>query len=309
MEDADIDVLDDIQEPETAVEDTSAAPKRFLLMPFIGLFFLLFAFFMIASNTGSRGANANIGPTQAALSYQSLSDETHTGLRLARLDDFLAQYSDSAYSLSARSRRDALKVHEEKAWADLTDAFYDTEADEEIKTAAVKTYTDKWTPLHRPEQLKALDQVLPNDAVPNFNPNNRKSRFASGGNDKFLEGGPVVRIPTRRPVVTRPPEIERIARSRVVEPRIRGKARRPSYPSRAKRRRIEADVVLELDIDDKGRVRQTRVVSVSADRYAKDFVRAAERAARRTRFYPQTVAGKPVPMSGHLQKYAFRTSR
>jgi len=309
MEDAELDVLEEIQEPDAASDDTSAAPKRFLLLPFIGLFLLLFAFFMIATNTGNRGANADIGPTKAALSYQSLSAETHTGLRLARLDDFLSQYANSSFGMAARSRRDALKVHEEKAWATLTDGFYDTEADEAMKTEAVKTYTDIWTPLHRPEQLKALNQVLPNDAVPNFNPNNRKSRFASGGNDKFLEGGPIVRIPARPPVVVRPPEIERIARSRIVEPRIRGTAKRPSYPSRAKRRRIEADVVLELDIDDKGRVRQTRVVSVNADRYAKEFARSAQRAARRTRFYPQTEAGRAVPVSGYLQKYAFRNSR
>lgn len=101
---------------------------------------------------------------------------------------------------------------------------------------------------------------------------------------------------------------QRVGLSYIVEPKVRYK-KSPTYPRKARRRRIEADVVLELAIDDGGRVRQARVVSVRANRYSSDFVKAATRAARRTRFYPQTIGGRPVAMSGYVQKYAFRNNR
>ena len=309
MDNAELDLSEETEVPETTPEEGVPTRKPFWLMPFIGLFFLLFALFLMLSNEG-RKAHSSALPSEAEERYHNLSNETHTGLRLARLDDFLAQHGHSAYSREAQVRRDALKVHEEKAWARLTDAFYRADADKAAKQAAIKAYVDIWTPLHRPEQLKTLEQVLPNDAVPNFKPGERRSRFASGGNAQFLEGGPVVSLP--EPTSRAPSRrVERGQRSLPgdVEPRIRGSARKPSYPRNARRRGVEADVVLALDIDDSGRVRQIRVVSVDADRYEDDFIRAAKRAARKTRFYPKTVRGRAVAKSGHIQKYSFKNSR
>ena len=308
MEDVEIDLSEDVLEPETDSEDSSPARKPFWVLPFIGLFFLIFALFLVLGNNGPKGRNQNAGPSDALVEFQNVSNEMHTGVRLARLDDFLAQYANSSYAYVAQARRNALKRHEEKAWARLTETFYDAEADEIARSLAIVAYTDIWTPLHRPEQLKTLEQTLPNDAVPNFRPNERKSRFASGGNDQFLEGAPISRGSFLQRAFTRGSEPQRIDPSRIVEPQIRTK-RKPSYPSKARRRRIEADVVLELDIDDRGRVSQVRLKSVRADRYAEDFVKAAKRAARRTRFYPKTIGGRPIATSGYVQKYAFRTSR
>lgn len=307
MEDADIDPSTDILNPETNSEDSAPVRKPFWLVPLVGLLFLALALFLVIGNSG-RASKQYEGPSEIFLDYQSLSNEMHTGLRLARLEDFVAQHSDSYLAGAALARRDALKNHEEIAWARLTDTFYDTDADEVAKTLAIKAYTNVWTPLHRPEQLKTLGQDLPNDAVPNFKPGERTSRFASGGNDQFLEGGPSISGQGFRRTFGTNVEMDRLDPSHIVPPRIRYK-RQPAYPSKARRRRIEADVVIELDIDDRGRVAQTRVISVHADRYAKDFAKAATRAARRTRFHPKTIGGHPVATSRYVQRYAFRNER
>ncbi|MGB6230931.1 MAG: TonB family protein, partial [Litorimonas sp.] len=75
----------------------------------------------------------------------------------------------------------------------------------------------------------------------------------------------------------------------------------------ALRRGVEASVILSLNIDADGRVAMTEVLSVQADRYADDFVKAAERAALRTRFQPKTVGGRPVPASGVRKRYRFES--
>lgn len=139
-------------------------------MSLLGLAFLLFALFLLASTFEPGKSNQGSGPSETFLSYQSLSKETHTGLRFVRLDDFVAQHGDSSYTLAVQAWRNALKRHEEIDWARLTSTFYDAEADEISKSTAIKAYTDIWTLLHRREQLKTLRLTLPNDAVPNFKP-------------------------------------------------------------------------------------------------------------------------------------------
>jgi len=47
------------------------------------------------------------------------------------------------------------------------------------------------------------------------------------------------------------------------------------------------------------------VLSVEAERYEKDFVKAAKRAARRTSYYPKTVDGQPRAASGVVKRYKF----
>ena len=67
-------------------------------------------------------------------------------------------------------------------------------------------------------------------------------------------------------------------------------------------------VVVEMNIDDEGRVAFTDIVSIDAQRYARDFAKAAERAAKRTRFNPKTVNGKAVAAVGVRKRYIFRPS-
>ncbi|XLW30440.1 energy transducer TonB [Litorimonas sp. RW-G-Af-16] len=87
-------------------------------------------------------------------------------------------------------------------------------------------------------------------------------------------------------------------------PRVR-KNSTPRYPRSAYRRNISGVVTLSLNIDADGDVAMTELVSVQAERYEKDFVKAAERAARKTRFYPKTINGEKVPARGILKRYRF----
>jgi len=61
-----------------------------------------------------------------------------------------------------------------------------------------------------------------------------------------------------------------------------------------------------MDIDERGRVDFVETISVETERYAKDFRRAAERAAKRTRFNPKTINGKPVPARNIRKRYIFQ---
>ena len=97
------------------------------------------------------------------------------------------------------------------------------------------------------------------------------------------------------------PETEDI----IVAPKVRRNAK-PRYPRRALNAEAEALIVLRLFIDERGRVQETELVMSEADRYENDFIRAAERAARRTRYEPMTVNGVPVaPADGIIKRFKF----
>jgi len=80
----------------------------------------------------------------------------------------------------------------------------------------------------------------------------------------------------------------------------------PRYPRRAQRRGINAVVELSLSIDAEGEVQMVEVLRVEAERYKKQFVKAAERAALKTRYSPQTVGGRAVPAQGIKKRYVFK---
>jgi len=92
----------------------------------------------------------------------------------------------------------------------------------------------------------------------------------------------------------------------IVHPTVR-RNQSPNYPRSAKRRNIGAIVVVSMDIDEKGRVESVDTVDIEAVRYQKDFRRAAERAAKRTRFHPKTINGTAVPAKGVRKRYIFRS--
>jgi len=76
----------------------------------------------------------------------------------------------------------------------------------------------------------------------------------------------------------------------------------------AKRRNIGAIVVVSMNINNEGRVDSVDIVDIEAERYEKDFIRAAKRAAKRTRFHPKTVNGKAVPAMDVRKRYIFRSN-
>jgi len=106
-----------------------------------------------------------------------------------------------------------------------------------------------------------------------------------------MAGGQVFRpikpsYPIPEVVIYNPAPI--IAAPKVIDLEIR-KSKRPEYPRRAYNRGIPAAVDVSYNVDTKGRVVLVRVINVDADRYSRDFERAAKRAARATRYYPKTV--------------------
>ena len=100
------------------------------------------------------------------------------------------------------------------------------------------------------------------------------------------------------------PEPEKVVELEIIQPTIRRNVT-PRYPRKAMRRKIDGLVVLNLNIDEKGRVALTELVEVKAERYGKDFVKAAERAALRTRFNPKMVGGRPTAATGIVKRYRF----
>jgi len=269
----------------------------------LGAAVLLLALTLVFSKDKSPQAAPDSQANADKSAYHLVLREMRTGVRLARLNDFIATYPDSRYATTARAQHASLKAEEDSAWSQLTDKLFDLEAEPENRQAAIEAYQSEWGTWVRAEQLQNLTAEAPEDDGTGFKPITKKSKFAKGGLDSGLVGAPQ---PKRRAMVIPPPEFDEVERlPRAVDARIR-KRKRPVYPRKAKRRNIGATVTLSLDIDHRGRVVDTHVVSVEARRYSKDFVKAAKRAAVRTRFYPKTVGGRPVGTRGFVQKYLFQ---
>lgn len=67
----------------------------------------------------------------------------------------------------------------------------------------------------------------------------------------------------------------------------------PTYPAEAKEQKVEGDVVIEVTIDEEGKVSSTR--PVSGHELLKDV---AEKAAKEWTFKPTSLDGKPVKVTG-----------
>ena len=240
------------------------------------------------------------GETESA-AYAMILGEMRTGIRLALLSDFMAEYPQSLYIPSVRAQRRALQSHEQVAWALLTDELYRVDLLPEDKALAVSNYVRDWTQLSRAAQLAALNVDAPSADPQALTFAPPASPYSKGGTDYALAGartGKVRRVSNVPPPAVRPEVLQ------VTQARVRT-ARRPVYPRRARRKGVTAVVTLSLEIDARGRVVSSTVVGVSAPRYEKDFIKAAQKAAKRSRFYPKTIGGRSVPSHGFLRKYTF----
>jgi len=63
-----------------------------------------------------------------------------------------------------------------------------------------------------------------------------------------------------------------------------------------------------MDINEKGKVKEAKVIDIQAERYQKDFIKAARRAAKRTKFHPKTINGIAVPAKDVRKRYFFRSN-
>lgn len=242
--------------------------------------------------------------------------EPHPALRRARLLDFINNYPDHDRNTAAEAQLSVIQQADDRDWLSVQEIIFEPTQSRPAKLAALDLYEEMWGSvllgsreaevLELREQLeKEPEVVTPDDEVgEDFTP--QPDKFDDSIDDTKLAGDIEVAPPSYsrpRPVIINRPVNPSIVN---IKPPTLRKDRKPRYPSRAERRGVQAEVVLSLNIDDNGEVQMTEVISVSAPRYRKDFIRAAERAALRTRYNPRTINGRPVATSGFLRKYVFQ---
>ena len=98
-----------------------------------------------------------------------------------------------------------------------------------------------------------------------------------------------------------PPPAASAEEEEIVPPRLVHRVT-PPYPPRARRLGIEADVLLEVDIDETGVPRAVRILQSSG---RLDMDAAAIEAAKAQRYLPATRSGQPIPYTIE-QPVAFR---
>ncbi len=287
---------------QKSTEETSSPPNTFSTYAVIGLVVSAFAVLVFVAYTHIKAQNAarilTLNQKQHTI-YQSILAETHTGMRLARWHDFIEHAPVSKYTQAARLHAAALKPHEQAAWAHYSEYKYALRANSTETAQARQQYIDSWGTLIRAKQLSPDAQ---SQSAKTLNFEKEKSIYAQGGAADILTGAPYGR--QERPTSYPRPHTQTAFFQPRQSLRIRT-ARKPHYPRAAKRRGISAEVILSLNIDERGHVVSTRLISVEARRYRGDFVRAAKRAARRSRFHPKVENGAPVRTSNYLRTYTF----
>ena len=302
-----------VDDPEQTEQDTAAERARSRRKLWIMLVLAIAILAFVATFSGNRKDNLPdtlIATKAERASYRTALSEAEVDLRRARLRDFETTYPKSELLPAVRAQLSVLDAHETKAWAVLTDAMYDPRADRITKLAAIETYEQAWGASYlggRDDDIRALREALEiePEPVPSRELTGVKSPIPKNVPDSVMVGGP--RAVTPPPAIVRPfvPPPVAAPKRQIVEAKVRKKVT-PKYPRRAYRRNVSAVVELSLSIDDEGEVQMTEVLSVTAKRYERDFIKAAERAAMRTRYSPKTIDGKAVPTSGIVKRYVFK---
>ena len=275
--------------------------------------FATLAFLTVLSlPSGGSGPGPAVETDEARSAYLAALSESSPALRRARLRDFATTYPDSDRADAVRAQLSILDAHEGSAWARVTDSLYDRRASRADKLAALDTYESVWGPnllggraediRERREELMALADE---EATPSRQLDEEPSPIPESINAGAMAGGPSIYLPpaTLPPLPAPPPAP--VTRSVETPPRVVSSPK-PRYPSSAMRRGVEATVTIAMDIDERGRVEDARVVSVDARRYGKEFARAARRAAKRTRFDPRRIDGEAVPTLNVTKRYRFQ---
>ena len=248
--------------------------------------------------------------------YRKAISETKAPLRRARLQDFLTTYPNSSRTSSVKAQLEVIRAYESEQWVELTDIIYDPEVTKVDKLTALNSYAGKWGETllgSRNAEISNIREKLESSeteaAPPNRKLQDQKSPIPENIPDGALAGGPrAVPAPVYIPPEPIEPETVSVATLEIVPPKIRRNVN-PRYPRRAMRSNVEAVVTLKLNIDETGKVALTELVSVQAAKYSKSFVKAAERAALRTRFHPKTVGGNAEPAVGVLKRYRFQLNQ
>lgn len=245
--------------------------------------------------------------------YRKAISETQAPLRRARLQDFLTTYPNSSRTSSVKTQLEVIRAYESEQWVELTDIIYDPAVTKADKLSALNSYTGKWGETllgSRNAEISNIREKLESSATeaapPDRKLQDQKSPIPENIPDGVLAGGPrAVPVPVYIPPEPIAPTPTPVATLEIVPPKIRRNVN-PRYPRKAMRGNVEAVVTLKLNIDETGRVALTELVSVQAAKYSKSFVKAAERAALRTRFHPKTVGGNAEPAVGVVKRYRFQ---
>ncbi len=259
----------------------------------------------------------------ARQTYLDILGEPHTGLRLARLKDFIAHTPPNADTHRAKTGRDTLDVYEQNDWAHLTDFLYDIGKTPEHKNRAIADYKANWGVWNRQAELPKLRNAtglaetqptkytsgqmtdsVDGQNLPNYSPSSRNSQYAKGRAEDVLAGETFTNITVTNSTVPNHniPQPLATAQNRPVRVKF---AKRPRYPRTAFRKGISGQITLALDINERGHVVRTTVISAKAPRYKDKFIRAARRAAMASKFHPKTEAGRAVATSRYVRKYKF----
>jgi len=289
-------VYQSIDDPQDELDALERGDKRLLIWFFTALCLVLVFAIVYWTSPGpaaNKPLNDNLLAEQAT--YHKAISEIAAPMRRARLQDFTMTYPQSHYMNGVEAQLDVINAHEAKEWTEVTDRIFAPDTLRAEKLATLDSFEAEWGGSllgGRDDEIRDLrNEILQTEDVlktPSRKLTDLKSPIPKTVPDSMLAGGP-------RPVAPQPT---------IVQPKIR-RSVTPRYPRKAMRRKIDAIVTLKLNIDEKGKVAMTELVDVQASRYEKSFIKAAERAAMRTRFHPKTVGGVPQAATGVVKRYRF----
>jgi len=307
-------VIDDKDE-----EDRLQPAGRSILPYILGAFLAGLVFFIVwlfsPGQPSTPGQTIETPASRAA--YLVALSEPNPAVRRARLMDYQRTYPDSDRRYAIESQLDVINTAELGDWEVLYSAIYRETLNTSEKWSAMADYELRWNGSllgGRGEELTALKKVLDtaksNETQPDRTLEPGKSPIPDDIPDDRLAGAPpqmAVTFPIPQPPPPPPPPVVEEVKDVIVQPRVRKNAS-PSYPRSAKRRKISAVVTVSMNINDEGKVKEAEVIEIEADRYQRDFIKAAIRAAKRTKFHPKTVNGQAVPAQDIRKRYIFRSN-
>ena len=307
--------IDDELEEEGAADALSGALRWPVLLAVLAGAAIFAAVY--ATSPGPAAERGRIlGPEpEVRAAYLRAIGEPDAALRRARLRDFLNQNPEDGRADAAKAQLFVLDRAEADAWQATVDAVYAPRATEDARRAAVTAFQEGWGRYLGGREAEVEALIAEIDGMPDMP--DAPDRALPDGPSPFgdvpadrLAGGPVIITRPAPPIYVPPtPSPSQPAQAAEIVPaRVRRNVT-PRYPRNAQRRGVDGIVTLALNIDARGRVAMTEVISVEAERYGEDFVRAAERAAMRTRFHPRTIDGEPTEAVGVRKRYRFESSR
>ena len=311
-----IDSLSEAKGPDMPVNTDAVPhirPRLVALFIFVGVIITLIIGFYYKSPSDIIRDEVSVDGGKTT--YHLAIGETDPALRRARLIDFIKVYEGSARRGAAVAQLKALNAAEHMDWIALTELFYDTQISQDDKRLAIEKYAKLWRSDFiggREGRLEEFYQILDYPERLATLPPKNKNHLAStrGANTGHNHGVVLVgAAPIYRPRPARSTPVIGVAPKPLplnITPARFTNVIKPKYPNRALERGIEADIVLRITVNKKGKVVNTELISAAADRYQKSFVSAAKRAARRSRYTPEKIGNTVSPLSHVNKTYRFR---